>query len=531
MTFQQDISNRVVGKSISEAIQNIHSTPIYGIVEGAINGFSGMRYLPESERVVEITLKAGTTGRDIYIITPGTGITNYSFLETNMGYDTDSEEYKELQRDPDYMNKMGIGIPTIASLSIDGIAEFRSVSINTKGQEEGLVATYTVKRGRDKGWIRPAEHPDSRYVFTVEGHTVPMKTGVWLIIKNAKRYQIDKVQRILSDTLARKLNDGYHIKLRNRLDDEFIDVRPPEKFCSKHETIIGYITDEQLGRFPVYADIHRAERPEDATVNILVKKMNMDIFQSDHMAMGYIGYDHLNIKPDREGIVLDPYDPNYQQLQKLVLHEFDRLGIEKRLTEQIKNQKRSKWLNERAKHLFTRYYLKNPLDSLLEIDAMPAKDAVTGKAVGKVTRPTKRCENGLHWDNKLRTCVPILEKVPRKPPEEPETTRGPNEPHVGFVTDKTKKGKRRKISDEYTDQSIPNFRILKVSDPNRFFIWIDEKLSAIFVNYYYPWMKEVWESAQEKTIDLLVVIGIMNAVPQNRNLSPQQFLTKLAKSL
>ena len=40
---------------------------------------------------------------------------------------------------------MGIGIPSITSLSKDGVTEFRSVNINSKGQEEGLVATYVLE--------------------------------------------------------------------------------------------------------------------------------------------------------------------------------------------------------------------------------------------------------------------------------------------------------------------------------------------------------------------------------------------------
>ena len=134
--------------------------------------------------------------------------------------------YIESQKDPDYLNKMGIGIPTIASLSKDGIAEFRSVSLNTKGQEEGLVATYTLEG--HGGWILPAEHPDSRYVFNVDDATpeiTDMKTGVWAIVKNAKQYTKEKVDKKLSKIFARKLSAGYHIQLRETVSDTFEGVR------------------------------------------------------------------------------------------------------------------------------------------------------------------------------------------------------------------------------------------------------------------------------------------------------------------
>ena len=146
------------------------------------------------------------------------------------------------QRDPDYLNKMGIGIPTIASLSKDGIAEFRSVSKNSKGQEEGLVATYTLAEGG--GFIIPAEHPDSKYVFEQGGTQLGLETGVWVIIKNAKYYQVDKVYRLLSEIFARKLGAGYHIHLYGPTEKTPRIVKPPEDFDQEHEQIIGYVHDD-----------------------------------------------------------------------------------------------------------------------------------------------------------------------------------------------------------------------------------------------------------------------------------------------
>ena len=166
MTIQQNIQDRTIRRSVKEAISEIHSDPIYGYVGAVINAFTAMRHMPASERIVHIFLPHNYSTKyvnDAHIVAAGTGFTNYGYIEKNMGYDTESEEYKIDQRDPDYLNKMGIGIPTIASLSKDGIAEFRSVSKNSKGQEEGLVATYTLADGG--GFIIPAEHPDSKYVF------------------------------------------------------------------------------------------------------------------------------------------------------------------------------------------------------------------------------------------------------------------------------------------------------------------------------------------------------------------------------
>ena len=152
MTKRWVIQDRQTRKSAKEVINNIHSEPKWGYVEATINAFTAMRHLPPSERIVHIILPAiipeGFPGTEAaFIPAEGTGFENYDYVEKNIGYDTDTEEYIEQQKDPDYLNKMGIGIPSIASLSKDGLAEFRSVSINAKGQKEGLVATYTLEDG------------------------------------------------------------------------------------------------------------------------------------------------------------------------------------------------------------------------------------------------------------------------------------------------------------------------------------------------------------------------------------------------
>jgi len=64
MTTQQHISDREVGKSVKKAINEIHSEPLFGIVEASINAFSAMRYLQPKERIVYITLKTGINGKD-----------------------------------------------------------------------------------------------------------------------------------------------------------------------------------------------------------------------------------------------------------------------------------------------------------------------------------------------------------------------------------------------------------------------------------------------------------------------------------
>ena len=431
---------------------------------------------------------------------------------------------------------MGIGIPTIASLSKDGIAEFRSVSLNTKGQEEGLVATYTLEG--HGGWILPAEHPDSRYVFNVDDATpeiTNMKTGVWVRVKNAKQYTKEKVYKKLSKIFARKLSAGYHIQLREAVSDTFEGVRQPEDFCNKHEIVVGMIHDNRLGPFPVYADIHPAEKPADAIVELLTKKMTMDRYLSEYMAKGYFNCDVLDFKPDREGMAIDQYNPRFAQLEEIILREYRRQGIDKKPTEHMENQKRSRKWKEKATEIFLRYYAKHPLDSLLRVDAMlTQKDAITGEPIGKrkrVTKPTRRCPNGYHWDKRKNKCISFIEieKEPREP-EPVKEPRGPNTPHWP-EGDKDGGSNRRKITDQYTDQSKPDFEIIKRSDPEKFCVWINERESAVVLNTYYPWTKEAWDNANDITMDILMTIAMVNAVPENSGLGSQEFLTKLAQSL
>jgi hypothetical protein len=516
------ISDRKVNKSVRKAINEIHGDPIWGYVEATINAFSAMRHMQPRERVVCINLKAGKNGQDSYIVAPGTGMRNYDYIEKNIGYDTDAEEYIQKQRDPDYLNKMGIGIPSIASLSKDGIAEFRSVHMNSKGQEEGLVATYTLQDGG--GFIIPAEHPDSKYVFTFDGAEAKMKTGVWVIVRNVKSYPLEKVKAILSEVFARKLNAGYHIMIRESMKDEFVDIRPPNDFCSKHEVTIGYVHDTKFGDFPIQADIHRVDKTQDATVRILMKKMTIDKFESKYLAKGYAGCNILDYKPDREGISIDQYNNNYMQYRDAILLYYKNNNFEEKPTEQMKNLKNEKKWKEKMKEVFINYYRKNPFHRILNVNAIPSATELPGKPRPMVTRPRKRCDDGYHWDKKLQACIPNTEAIGRiyTPPIR---TGGPHKPPVKLVPKKTK------LDNEFTDQSIPDFIPLKGCDENKFCVYINEAASAIIFNTFYPWINEVWDNPTDKIMELLLTMALMNAVQDNQGVSAEEFLRRLAHQL
>jgi hypothetical protein len=535
VTTSHNIQDRIVGKSVKIAINEIHSEPIWGILEGVINSMTALKNHPPHKRVVCITLRAGRSGNDLYIVDQGTGITNYHFIEKHLGYDIDTKEYQAQQLDPDYLNKMGIGIPSMASLSRDHLVEFRSVFINQKGNPEGLIATYSLA-DRVGGFVIPAEHPSSTEVFNVDGATADMHTGTWVIIKNAKTYHIDRIYSLLSDVFARKLKDGYHIRLRGSMKDDFRDVLPPQKFCCAHENPIGFVHDDILGDFQVRADIHPVSKAEDSEVRIQMKKMKMGLFSSEYMARGEVNCDCLEFKPDREGLVIDQEDPKYAQLEQLILNEFERLGIEKRPTQALHDVKRSKKWKEKAQEVWARYYNRNGTDSLLRILALKSPDGspsnnIPGLGQTKlVSRPTKRCANGFHWDNKLKQCVanpPPPETEQEQKEHEEGRKRKPYKKHRKG----RKKGQRRKINEEYTEQSIPDFNMARTRDPSRIGVWISETESTIFFNTHYQWAAEAWENATDREMDLLVCMAIMDAVPENRSLSPHEFLLKMARSI
>ena len=99
------------------------------------------------KKEVYITQNAGNN-HDIIVEDLGEGFSNevYEYLEKDMGYELDTEEYINNQKDPEFLNKMGIGLNGIADMSVDGTLEFYSVSIDKHGRENGLIVRYMVDR-------------------------------------------------------------------------------------------------------------------------------------------------------------------------------------------------------------------------------------------------------------------------------------------------------------------------------------------------------------------------------------------------
>ena len=148
---------------------------------------------------------------------------------------------------------------------------------------------------------------------------------------------------------------------------------------------------------------------------------------TEYQVKGHYGCDILNFTPDREGISRDPYDTKYQQVEKLVLEEFKRVGIEKKPTEQMQNEKREKKWKQKVTEVFLKYFEKNRDDTVLKVQAMSQTSPRTGKPEpgGKVTKPTRRCPNGQHWSKKHQHVFLIQKPLKaRKISLGPKTAKG-----------------------------------------------------------------------------------------------------------
>ncbi len=103
-----NIKDRNVRGSAKKALIDMHTDPKSAIFEALLNSFTAMRKMDKKE--VHMTQNAGNN-HDVIIEDLGEHFSNevYEYLENNMGYEI-NEEYLISQKDPEYLNKMGIGM-------------------------------------------------------------------------------------------------------------------------------------------------------------------------------------------------------------------------------------------------------------------------------------------------------------------------------------------------------------------------------------------------------------------------------------
>jgi hypothetical protein len=478
-----NIKDRNVRGSAKKALIDMHTDPKWAIFEALLNSFTAMRKMDKKE--VYITQNAGNN-HDVIIEDLGEGISNdvYEYLENNMGYEI-NEEYLISQKDPEYLNKMGIGMNGIADMSIDGILEFNSVSIDKQARENGLIARYMIDRKTGgSGFVVPAEHPSHTYVLQRKLDEV--QTGVRLVIKNAK--EVRKLSEFIAEKFERKITQGYKIFIRNKEYEVFEQIHTPKDFCGKHEEIIGCIED-----YPVNADLHSVDKKDDIKVGVLVKKIRVGTYLSKHMMKGYAGCDILELVVNREGIKADESNEIYQAFTKIVdeyakQQKFE-LTPDSKDTDKVKNKK--KWTDMIIDKLLN-FYKLHPDKPQLNFLALKKKSNLTfDSKVGGSQKP------------KPNTKTDVRIKKPSIP--------------TGRIN---KKHKHRNRTNRITDsdqEGEPDLELIPINaTKQRPLIYLDVMESAIMVNKDWPNAYEKIENATDDFRDAMISWTIAEAFSETR---------------
>ena len=529
-----NIRQREVVGSALEIFRRIGGRPVWGYPEAIFNCFTAVKdhkHIPL--RVAYITLKVPNDqgSYDAWIEDPGVGfVSKYYYLENKMGYDTRTDEYKRDQMDPNCLNKMGIGINSIAALSKTGQLEFRTVSLNEQGQEMGLVCRYL---GHDTAWQLPADPLSPEYVLgRKEGQ---VKTGTRVIIKNVKEHSLKTVETLLIDVFARKLGgkDGYKIGIRETPNENYKTItRPPNGpiICTCYETVIGRVKNKYGVWVDVRADLHPVEKAADAKVKFLVKKIKMGIYENnDFLMKGHVWCDATEFRPDRQGIVIDEYDEVYHQIEEVITRHAIENGyrLKSEDTSGDKDIKGKKTWEQKGAENVLKYYKRFGDDSLLPLKALKQSSILDGEPAGKlalIRRNRKAheeekhgCPKGQRWDAELGKCVDIQ--------------------HTGR---KNKKHKHRSktpktLSSEYDLDSIPKLEVVRGNRQGKtgWYVELDVKTSTLWLDTHYAWVRdnENLDAASSEAMDLLLMVAIMKAVPENRDLSEAEFFGKLVEAL
>lgn len=528
------VSDREVVGSAKELIKHVHTKPIWGYVEGVLNGFTAVKdHRNPNFHMVTITLKVPTEQEgifDAHIEDPGIGfVQKYSYLERKIGYDTTTKEYADQQNDENYLNKMGIGIPSICNLSKSETVEFRTVSLNEQHQEMGLVCTYL---GKEMGWKMPAEPLSPDYVLDRKSGEI--KTGTRVIIRNVKEFSLKKVSSFLQDIFARKLGgpDKYRILIRETPNDEFtIITRPPNGpiICTCNEQTIGTVRNKYGGICQIRVDLHPVEKIDNAKVDFLIKKVKMGEYDTEFLMKGHVWCSAAEFKPDREGVRVDLDDETYQQIDNAVIKYATDYGMQLKSTDPSAQQelKKKKTWKDKADELFLRYYEKNGDDTLLKVMALHQSSFLDGDPQkGKRVRKNRKikqdddkeqhiCPKGQRWDAELGQCVDIQHR----------TTKNKKHKH--------RSRKPKNLSDTHDLDSIPNLSVERGNRKGRsnWFAELDVPHSTIWLDSHYPWVNEHVEESDEPTMELLIMVAMMKAVPENKNMGSDEFFKKLVETL
>ena len=89
----------------------------------------------------------------------------------------------------------------------------------------------------------------------------------------------------------------------------------------------------------------------------------------------------------------------------------------------------------------------------------------------------------------------------------------------------------RSLSDKYDEESIPRLHLKRGKKGNdRLIVILDEKESTLWFNTSHDWVTKL-ENASDETMELLIMLAIIDAVPDNQDISGKALLRKLSDTL
>jgi hypothetical protein len=93
------------------------------------------------------------------------------------------------------------------------------------------------------------------------------------------------------------------------------------------------------------------------------------------------------------------------------------------------------------------------------------------------------------------------------------------------------RGRKPKLSDKYDEESIPRLHLKRGKKGNdRLIVILDEKESTLWFNTSHDWVTKL-ENASDETMELLIMLAIIDAVPDNQDISGKALLRKLSDTL
>ena len=451
-----------------------------------------MARVPAHMKKVMISINVGDN-RDCMAEDFGPGIQNMNKFTTERGHAKD-EEFERRRRDPEFIGLFGWGVVSSLGLSEEGRVEFHNSSM-VRGNITKSMTTLRYDKDEGDGYE------------PIEAYALIDHLGLKIIVKRLKGEFTKKlIMEFLAETFARKFPE-YKIFVRDALTDgeEFSLVERPETFCSAHEVQIGVLSNG----YPVFVDLHRAENVEESKVDILVKKVKMDIYQSDHLIKGYIWSDGLEFGADRAKILTDE-EYLFPEMKRLVENFCEQQGFEKRVKSADNRVKNEKRIKERALDFLKKYRKLNPNEIVPSLRGVPTPN--------EEDNATEEQFEG--WLNK--------NKKKKKKEKETESDLEKVIQEITKATSRNQHRKRKRIQKIISDDNNaePDLDIKRSSEPGKEkpMIFINLASSTLLINTAHECSNLLSDERHNlKLWDTMIAWAVVDCQPENKNISHEAF--------